>query len=476
MNLIYNQQKHVFEPIRLVYLIGYMLMVVTIFGCSVKNGQDTDVQGILLDTRPGLHEGQELALEDKWWLEFNDPILNRLIEVGLTNSPSISASLFRLKSNQLNIDITGADQYPDLNLNANASSDIEKLQKVDDSLVGLSSSWEVDLWGRITALEEKAKWDFASTRALHQIRTNTLAGSITITWFNLLAENEKSRIFTGQYARTEQALKVIKQRFASGKNSITDIWQQARLLESIVAQQIQNIARTKLFKKQLSFLIGSNQLADLELHPLPVFDALPEIGISLSVLRQRPDIQQAYAELRAADESLAASVTAMFPRLSIRANYNTRNNNTTELFDEWAGNIVGSLLLPIFDMGQRRNKVNQQEWLLKATFADFKQTWLDAILAVEQRMINEERYFKVKQQLAKQRELAEKTVQVVSIKYLHGKTSYLQLLRAQETNLLLERQLFDARLTMINNRVALFRELSHGQFNQQPRFIDLTQN
>ncbi|GAC16563.1 hypothetical protein GLIP_3952 [Aliiglaciecola lipolytica E3] len=458
------------------YRYSLLMLSFTIAGCNINHVEGIDVDEVFSQYEPSLRDGQQLLLNDKWWLAFNDPILNELIELGLANNPSLSSSLLRLKSSQLNIDIANADFYPDLTLNSSATTDIEKPNKVTDSLIGLSSSWELDLWGRISALEEKAKWDYAARRALHQARVNALAGSITVTWFNLLAENEKGRIFAGQFSRTEQALKVIKQRFASGKNSITDIWQQARLLESIVAQQTQNNARAQLFKQQLSFLVGSHTLPDIELHPLPTFDSLPEMGISISMLQQRPDIQQAYAELRSANENLAASVSAMFPRLSLRASYNTRQNDTSELFDQWAGNLVASLAQPLFDSGVRRNRVNQQELILQASFADFRQAWLSAIQAVEERIINEERYFKIKELLTNQRELAEKTAQVVSIKYLHGKTTYLQLLRAQETNLSLERQLFDARLTLINNRVALFRELSHGQFNQTPQFIDLSKN
>ena len=72
-------------------------------------------------------------------------------------------------------------------------------------------------------------------------------------------------MFADQYKRTNSALKVINRRFALGKNSITDIRQQQRLLESIVAQQAVNDARLAIFTKQLALWLGvkSSQLPQL---------------------------------------------------------------------------------------------------------------------------------------------------------------------------------------------------------------------
>jgi outer membrane protein TolC len=63
--------------------------------------------------------------------------------------------------------------------------------------------------------------------------------------------------------------------------------------------------------------------------------------------------------------------------------------------------------------------------------------------------------------------LAERTEKLTTIQYLNGKTNYINLLRAQETILSLERQLIDANRRLVTNRVLLYRELSHGYFSLQ---------
>ena len=79
---------------------------------------------------------------------------------------------------------------------------------------------------------------------------------------------------------------------------------------------------------------------------------------------------------------------------------------------------------------------------------------------------------KVAKNLALQLDLAERTEKLTTIKYLNGKTSYINLLNAQESILSLERQFIDANKNLIINRVLLYRELSHGDFSSANQLIN----
>ena len=324
------------------------------------------------------------------------------------------------------------------------------------------------MWGRIESLEQKARWDIVSREALYKARANIVAGSIANSWFNWLAATDKQRLFADQYKRTHSALQVISRRFAMGKNSITDIWQQQRLLESIVAQQAVNDARLAIFEQQLALWLGVKQskLPSLTQASLPDVPAIPKIGLPLSALQYRPDIQQAYAQLQSANANLAVAVTERFPRITLRASYSTNKTNTEDLFDDWSGSLISSLVLPLFDSGAKKAAVKQREYALQASFADYKQTWLDAIYAVESSLITEQQLTEAARSIDIQMKLAKKTERIISSKYLNGKASYLTLLKAQETSLNLERQVVDAQKELINNRVSLYRELSHGNFTE----------
>ena len=107
---------------------------------------------------------------------------------------------------------------------------------------------------------------------------------------------------------------------------------------------------------------------------------------------------------------------------------------------------------------------------------DYQQVWLEAIASVNRVLVNEAQLLKVAMNLASQLELAERTEKLTTIKYLIGKTNYLNLLKAQESILSLERQLIDANKKVVINRVLLYRELSHGDFSSTNQQINEKEN
>ncbi|WNC72843.1 TolC family protein [Thalassotalea psychrophila] len=432
--------------------------------CSIQ----TKELDVIPDIENSFIDEGKVELATNWWQSFEDAKLNELIAIGLENNQSLASSLAKVKSATAGLTVSQSNKYPDLNLTASSRSDFDNMDKANSASVGLTSSWELDLWGRIASLEQRAVWDVVARQALYKARANAVAGSIANAWFGWIAATDKQRLFADQYKRTNSALKVINRRFALGKNSITDIWQQQRLLESIVTQQTVNDARLAIFAKQLALWLGvkSSQLSQLTQTSLPKVPPLPSIGLPLSALQYRPDIQQAFAELQASNASMAAAVTDRFPRITLRASYSTNKNNVQDLFDDWSGSLISSLVLPLFDAGAKKAVVKQKEYDLQASFADYKQTWLEAIYAVETSLITEQQLTKVANNIDLQMLLAKKTERVISSKYLNGKASYLTLLKAQETSLNLERQVVDAQKELINNRVSLYRELSHGNFTQ----------
>jgi len=197
---------------------------------------------------------------------------------------------------------------------------------------------------------------------------------------------------------------------------------------------------------------------------LPLLPQLPELGLPAKLLKYRPDIEQAFAKIKAGDEHLAVAISNQYPRITLRANYSTTKNSVSDLFDDWTGNLLASLTMPLLDGGERKLVVEQRELELQALLLDYQQVWLAAIASVNQVLINEAQLLKITNNLKQQLDLAKRTEKLTTIKYLNGKSNYLNLLKAQESILSLERQFIDANKKVMMNRVLLYRELSHGDF------------
>lgn len=415
-----------------------------------------------------INQGQQ-KLDINWWNSFNNDELSQLVTQGLKDNLSLKAQDLRLKNIAINTNIAEADLYPALNFSASASSSLDDVGDMSDTSIGLSSSWELDIWGRIAAVENKAVWDYKSQEAIYRARANLVAGNITNAWLGLVSEQQKKIVLANQFQRTHDALTIISRRFALGKSSVTNIWQQQNLLKSIEVQQEKNIADLYINKQTLALWLGitTDKLIEIDLSILPHLPSLPAMGIPMDVLKFRPDIKQAFAKIKSANEHLAIAITDQYPRITLRANYSTSNTSVKDLLDDWSGNLIAALTLPIFDAGEKKLIVEQRKLTLEALIFDYQQVWLEAIAAVNQVLVNEAQLSKVALNLSSQLDLAKRTEKLTTIKYLNGKTNYLNLLKAQESILLLERQIIDANKKVMVNRVLLYRELSHGNFSPE---------
>lgn len=442
--------------------IYFVLLIIFLSGCTQTN--DISIENIDSSTS-FITEGAE-EFDYRWWRNFNNDELSQLVSTGLEDNLSLQAAQLRLKSSAINVKIANTDFYPTLNLSSSATSSFDDFGKLDNAAVGLNASWEVDLWGQIAASEKKAFWEHKSQQALYKAKANLVAGSITNAWLGLVSEQQKKKVLANQQQRTQDALAVISRRFAMGKNSVTNIWQQQKLLKTIEVQQEKNIAELYINKQKLALWLGvaTEELQDVALDNLPTIPDIPAIGLPSEILKNRPDIKQSFAKIQAANQNLAIAITAQYPRITLRANYSTSESSARELFDDWSGNLIAALTLPIFDTGLKKSVVEQRKFALKALIADYQQIWLEAIASVNQVLVNEIQLTKVAKNLASQLDLAEQTEKLIAIKYLNGKTNYLNLLKAQESILALERQLIDAKRGVMINRVLLYRELSHGDF------------
>lgn len=402
-----------------------------------------------------------------WWQAFDNSELDSLIENALTHNLSLQADALRLKSSRFEVAIASAEQYPFVNLNGSTNSDVERPFNVNSAVLSLSASWEVDIWGKIKAKEDITQWRFKQQEAIFFARTNTIVANTIQAWLSILTEQRKQQVLSEQHLRISAALQVISRRFAMGKSSITNIWQQEKLLKSIELKQAKSTAQLYIAKQQLALWLGEPHTDQIKLSTehLPSLPLIPEMDKPLLQLGNRPDIVQAYASLQEADSNLAVAMADRLPRFTLKATASTHKNSYQDLLDDWASNFIGGLTAPIFDAGKRSTKVKQRSLQLNASILDYKQTWLDAIAAVNKALVNEQQLIAAVNNLELQLSLAQKSEKLIQVRYLNSKTRFINLLDAQEDILALENQLIDANKAVLLNRVILYRELSHGQFS-----------
>jgi NodT family efflux transporter outer membrane factor (OMF) lipoprotein len=450
------------------------VMTLSLIACSpapVVPAQEPQLAGFATQSdRPA-----SSAADVRWWQIFEDEQLNSLIARSLDNNSGLLAARARVEQYQAIAVQAGANRYPEVDITLGRSQTRNNGDLTANLWsAGLTTAYELDFWGRIASLEDKAVLDAAAQQRAARVEANTVAAQVSLAWYGLIKQQLMLTLLHEQQQRTEQLLAATQGRFQRGQSSAADIWQQQQLQESLKAEIAAADGQQRIYLQQLALWSArgdwlqagdSNRelLNSLAARVLPS-DSSEPLLIRLEALRQRPDVEQSWLALQSANASLAAAAANRYPRFTLSASITAQNAGLSSILDNWVSNLAANLLMPVFDAGNRKAAEDQQQAAARAALYHYEQTLLAAAQEVQEALVNQQtarlQLASIEQQLG----LATRTEQYQTLGYQRGAVTYVALLNAQKSRLSLESQRLNAQWQLLQNRVQLYRSLSHADF------------
>lgn len=438
-------------------------------------------------------------LPAQWWLCFNDPSLNVLMDRAFEGNFNLRSAWNRLEQAEAALRKSGATLYPELNDSAawkrtwsreksvqtvtietgDSSESTQTVQRtvveeghIDNASLGFSASYEVDLWGRVRFARNAAKLDAEATLEDVMSAAVSLSANIASLWYQLVAQRIQVRVLEEQLAVNQATLEIITLRFKRGQSSSIDVLQQRQLVETRSGQKTLAEAQLKTLEHSLAILLGQAPGA-LELPPdsqLQELPPLPETGVPAELVRRRPDVRSDYLRIQAADQRVAAAIADRFPQLSITARYDATNEKWRDLFDNWAAALAANLTAPLFDAGLRKAEVERTRAVADEYVNTYAQTILTALHEVEDALALESKQQEYLESLHRQYELSQQITEQTRDEYLKGSEDYLRVLDVQLSHQDLQSQLVEAQRQLIDYRIDLCRALAGGWELARPEF------
>jgi len=335
-----------------------------------------------------------------------------------------------------------------------------------ENTIGVSASWEMDIWGRIKRSIEAGEANASASGAdLYAVRLSVQA-SVAQNYFQLRILDSQKKLLDNTAESFERSLKLTINRYNVGLASRTEIAQAEAQLRTTRAQSIDiSAARTQL-EHAIAILIGQPP-ADFSL-PLSPFDSitsikLPAIPASLpsALLERRPDIAAAERRVAAANAQIGIAKAARFPTLSIGADLAFGSASIASLLSVpnriWS--LGPALAGPIFDNQLRKSQTEAAIANYDATVASYKQTVLSGFQEVEDnlallRILEAE---SKEQQTAVQ--FAREAVEQTENRYRAGISEYQNVVIVQSTALTAERNALSIIGRRLNASVGLMTAL-----------------
>jgi len=431
---------------------------------------------------PGLYRGtvsteaaptQLAALGDqKWWDIFQDEQLRTLIRTAVVQNYDSRIAASRVLEARAQLGITRADQFPSVGAGAgisdtrNSQSKFLPAFETSTGQVNLAAAWELDFWGTYRRATEAARANLVASEWARREVLSTLVANVASAYFQLRALDLELEISKRTLNSRQESLRLTKILADGGSTTLLDV-RQAEQLVFTASTEIpvleQQIEQQENF---LSILLGQNPGDIPRGQTLTEQCQPPEVppGLPSSLLERRPDIQQAEAQLVAANAEIGVARAAYFPQISLNSAGGFQSSALTSLFTGPAGawSFGASLTQPIFTGGRLRSQVRLAEARQQTAVLFYQQSIQGAFRDVSDGLVA----YRKTREFRKQQELlsmsAEDAARLSHMRYNGGVTGYLEVLTNETNAFSTELGLVQAQLNELLAVVQLYQALGGG--------------
>jgi NodT family efflux transporter outer membrane factor (OMF) lipoprotein len=466
-----------------------LLCLLVGLGCAVgpdyrppemKVSEKWDGQAAVTPTLPSKTQAEPITLVE-WWNAFNDPILSSLVEMAIRSNLDLRQAEARILQTRAARGVAGAPLYPQVDASviyqkSQGSSEVAGGGAIATApgvrelfQVGLDATWELDIFGGIRRNLEAATADYQAAVEDRRDVLITLVGDVGTNYFNLRGFQSQLDIARKNLEAQKKTAQITHRRFAAGFVSRLDVANadaQVATTEALIPI-LQSSARAAIYN--LGVLLGREPavMAQDLAKPLPLPSTPPEIPVGLpsDLMRRRPDIRRAEAQLHAATARIGVATADLFPRFNLAGSLGVSAMDIARLgnFDTskfWS--FGPTVTWPVFAGGRIRWNIKLQEAVQEQTLAAYEKTVLTALKDVETALVA---YAKEQERLKSLNEAVVSNRQAVDLAmklYVAGKTDFLNVLTAQRSLFANEDALAQSTRTQATNLVALYKALGGG--------------
>ncbi len=447
-------------------------LLAVLAGCTV--GPDYQKPPLTVPEQIRGQEGpaEAASLADRaWWEVFEDDALKALIDEALRNSYDVRIAGWRVEEARAVAGISRSQRWPQAQAGAGWSRGqtseliVPGARPEDFFDVNLGVSWEIDLWGRIRRLNEAARAEYLATEEARRGVLLSLVSEVAIHYFQLRELDLELEIARRSAEAFEGTYDLFNRRLETGIASGLESASAGATLASTRAQ-IPDLERLILAQEnRLSFLLGRNPGPIPRGKPLDDQLLPPEIpaGLPSDLLQRRPDLRAAEQQLVAANAEVGVAAANFFPRISLTGALGGLAPQVSDLFsDGKSWSIGGGLLTPLFQ-GQRlteERRAAEARW--EQAKVRYEASVTSAFVEVSTSLSAYQKLAEIEDEQAQAASSYRQAVNLSNERYLSGLADYLEVLQAQQQQLIAENALARTRFDRLAGLVQLYKALGGG--------------
>ncbi|EHR73344.1 efflux transporter, outer membrane factor lipoprotein, NodT family [Burkholderiales bacterium JOSHI_001] len=414
------------------------------------------------------------VLSTRWWTLYDEPALDALVQQALDSNLDLRAAAARVDETAVAVGLARAAQWPTLDASAaftrsrssalNGTPSLPGGPESSTHRVGLSTSFEIDLWGRLRNATQAAQEQLlAAEYARDAVRLATV-GALVQAWWSVRALDAQQALLAQQRQMRQDSLDLVAKRVRGGVASGLDAAQAESAVATLDVQQAELQRQRALLVNGIGLLAGQPDLSvpvDRRVLPVPV--TVPA-GLPSELLTRRPDVQQAEAAMRASFAQFDVVKKSAWPTLSLTGSLGLQSQDLTDLLKSGARtwSLGPSLLVSLFDAGRNAARADEARARAEQAAIAWQRASQVAFREVADALANAQGLNTQEQHLLRQQRAAQEALRIANRRYENGYSGFLDVLESQRSALDADLGLLRLRQQRMDASVALVKALGGG--------------
>jgi multidrug efflux system outer membrane protein len=421
---------------------------------------------------------QDSLADLAWWDVFSDHLLGILVKEALTNNNDLLTATARVEEARDLVGVARSEYYPRVDYDLGVQRDrgvFKSTPQLDlpssdrqQSLfvVGFSTVWEADVWGRIRRSNQAARAEFMATEQGRRGLMLSLVSAVAQAYFELQELDARLSIARDSTGSFESTYALFNRRYGAGITSRLAV-ARAQSAFAEAAGAVADIERQIAIKEhKICVLLGRNP-GPIPRDPPNVDAQVPPsipAGLPASLLERRPDLLESEQHLRAASARIGVAKADFFPRIglttllgAVSPELSTLTNGSATI---WS--MAASATGPIFTGGQLKGQYRAAVAAFDQARFQYLQGTLMAFQEVSDALVSVQKLAQLEDQQRREASALNTAVAIADKRYRGGLASYYEVLEAQQL-------LFPAQIALSQTRrdrllalVQLYKALGGG--------------
>ncbi len=407
----------------------------------------------------------------QWWKSFNNEELNNLIDKAIKNNFDINIAVKNLKKVELIYEGEKTKLLPEFFLNLQFEKDIIKKKKQEKIYshiysLGTSTSYEVDVWGKIRQEINIAKLDILEKKYIYDSVLITISGEVAKNWLNILYLKEKEKLLKQILELRKLEDFLLKNKYLSNQVNIDEIIINQQQILKTKNELIKIKYEKQISKNIIKQLLGLKNDEKLEIHSrkLPEILLPLDIGTPMAIVEFRPDVKISRVKLLKSLSNYKISSIEDYPKLTLSVNHIYSSTDLSNIFKNWTVSFFKNILYPLVDYHKRKKIKFANRIEIEKNFLNYKKNLYNAIKEIENIFLELKENREILQNIDKSIIKESEKNRYLTLKYKAGQRNLLNILESKISLFFYKINFIDYKLFYLENIINLYKAVG-GNYN-----------